>query len=69
MLGDTGAAVHPEDERYTAMVGKNVILPLVGRRIQVVADEYSIREGYGRGEDHAGHDFNDFKSASATTRV
>src|SRR5689334_3380151 len=40
MLGDSGVAVHPEDERYRALVGKNVILPLVGRRIPIAADEY-----------------------------
>ncbi|MGE0418934.1 MAG: class I tRNA ligase family protein, partial [Acetobacteraceae bacterium] len=41
MLGDTAVAVHPEDERYRALVGKYAILPLVGRRIPIVADEYS----------------------------
>src|SRR5690606_1406719 len=62
MLGDTGVAVHPEDERYTAMVGKNVILPLVGRRIQVVADEYSDPEkGTGAVKITPAHDFNDFE--------
>ena len=44
MLGDTAVAVHPDDERYKALVGKNVILPLVGRRIPIVADEYSDPE-------------------------
>ena len=62
MLGDTGVAVHPEDERYTALVGKNVILPLVGRRIQVVADEYSDPEkGTGAVKITPAHDFNDFE--------
>ena len=42
MLGDTAVAVHPEDERYKDSVGKNAILPLVGRGIPIVADEYSI---------------------------
>ena len=41
MLGDTAVAVHPDDERYKHLVGKNVILPLVGRRIPIVADDYS----------------------------
>jgi len=41
MLGDTAVAVHPEDERYAHLIGRNVILPLVGRRIPIVADEYS----------------------------
>src|SRR6516162_9220582 len=44
MLGDTAVAVHPDDERYKALVGKHVILPLVGRRIRIVADEYSDPE-------------------------
>jgi valyl-tRNA synthetase len=38
MLGDTGVAVHPEDERYSHLVGKEVILPIVGRRIPIVTD-------------------------------
>ncbi|MFL5210317.1 MAG: class I tRNA ligase family protein, partial [Microvirga sp.] len=44
MLGDTGVAVHPDDERYRDLVGKHAILPLVGRRIPIVADEYSDPE-------------------------
>ena len=54
MLGDTGVAVHPDDERYTALIGKHVVLPIVGRRIPVVADEL-FRSGKGnrRGQDHA----------------
>ena len=43
MLGDTGLAVHPEDERYKHLIGKNVILPLVGREIPIVADAYVVR--------------------------
>ena len=54
MLGDTAVAVHPDDERYRHLIGKNVILPLVGRRIPIIADEYSDPEGLRRGEDHAG---------------
>ena len=55
MLGDTGVAVHPDDERYKDLVGRHVILPIVGRKIPVVADEYSDPgEGHWRGEDHAG---------------
>ncbi|MBX3596167.1 MAG: valine--tRNA ligase [Rhizobiaceae bacterium] len=62
MLGDTGVAVHPEDPRYTALVGKNVVLPLVGRRIPVVADEYSDPEkGTGAVKITPAHDFNDFE--------
>src|SRR5215216_6519397 len=44
MLGDTAVAVHLDDERYKALIGKNVILPLVGRRIPIIADEYSDPE-------------------------
>ena len=62
MLGDTGVAVHPEDERFQHLVGKNVILPLVGRRIPVVADEYSDPEkGTGAVKITPAHDFNDFE--------
>jgi valyl-tRNA synthetase len=62
MLGDTGVAVHPEDERYRDLVGKNVVLPLVGRIIPIVADEYSDPEkGSGAVKITPGHDFNDFE--------
>src|SRR5215813_2966003 len=44
MLGDTAVAVHPDDERYKDLVGTNVILPLVGRRIPIIADDYSDPE-------------------------
>ncbi|MFI5034527.1 MAG: class I tRNA ligase family protein, partial [Reyranellales bacterium] len=62
MLGDTAVAVHPDDERYKALVGKHVILPLVGRRIPIIADEYSDPEkGSGAVKVTPGHDFNDFE--------
>ena len=62
MLGDSGVAVHPDDERYRALVGKNVILPLVGRRIPIIADEYSDPEkGSGAVKITPAHDFNDFE--------
>ncbi len=62
MLGDTAVAVHPEDERYKSLVGKNAILPLVGRRIPIVADEYSDPEkGSGAVKITPAHDFNDFE--------
>ncbi|UUX50081.1 valine--tRNA ligase [Nisaea acidiphila] len=62
MLGDSGVAVHPEDERYKDLVGKNVVLPLVGRRIPIVADEYSDPEkGSGAVKMTPAHDFNDFE--------
>ena len=48
MLGDTGVAVHPDDERYRHLVGKNAILPLVGRKLPIVADEY-VELGFGTG--------------------
>ncbi|GLS33326.1 valyl-tRNA synthetase [Mesorhizobium albiziae] len=61
MLGDTGVAVHPDDARYRHLVGKNVILPLVGRKIRVVADAYSDPEkGTGAVKITPAHDFNDF---------
>ena len=41
MLGDTAVAVHPDDDRYKDLVGKNVVLPLVGRLIPIVADDYA----------------------------
>src|SRR6202044_3464181 len=41
LLGDTGVAVHPEDARYRDLVGRHAILPLVGRRLRIIADDYS----------------------------
>jgi len=62
MLGDTGVAVHPEDERYKRLIGRHVILPLVGRRIPVVADEYADpTTGSGAVKITPAHDFNDFQ--------
>jgi valyl-tRNA synthetase len=62
MLGDTAVAVNPDDERYTQLVGTHVILPLVGRRIPIVADEYSDPEkGSGAVKVTPAHDFNDFE--------
>ncbi|MCA1492787.1 valine--tRNA ligase [Ensifer sp. NBAIM29] len=61
MLGDTGVAVHPEDVRYKGIVGKHVILPIVGRRIPIVADEYpDPTTGTGAVKMTPAHDFNDF---------
>ena len=61
MLGDTAVAVHPEDERYRHLVGKNVILPLVNREIPIVADEY-VEMDFGTGvvKITPAHDPNDF---------
>ena len=62
MLGDTAVAVHPKDERYAALIGKMVVLPLVGREIPIVADEYSDPEkGSGAVKITPGHDFNDYQ--------
>ena len=62
MLGDVAVAVHPDDERYKHLVGKHAILPLVGRRIPIIADEYSDPEkGTGAVKITPAHDFNDFE--------
>ncbi|MEC9367208.1 MAG: valine--tRNA ligase [Pseudomonadota bacterium] len=62
MLGDTAVAVHPEDERYSDLVGKFAVLPLVGREIKIVADEYADPEqGSGAVKITPAHDFNDFE--------
>ncbi|SHG03436.1 valyl-tRNA synthetase [Kaistia soli DSM 19436] len=62
MLGDTAVAVHPDDERWQHLVGKFAILPLVGRRIPIIADEYSDPEkGSGAVKITPAHDFNDFE--------
>ncbi len=62
MLGDTAVAVHPEDPRYTGLVGRHAILPLAGRRLPIVADPYSDPEkGSGAVKITPGHDFNDFE--------
>lgn len=62
LLGDTAVAVHPDDERYQALVGKKVILPLVNREIPVIADEY-VEQDFGTGvvKITPAHDPNDFE--------
>ncbi len=61
-VGDTAVAVHPDDERYKALVGRNVRLSLTGRMIPIIADEYSDPEkGTGAVKITPGHDFNDFE--------
>lgn len=62
LLGDSAVCVHPEDERYKALVGKNVILPLLGRKIPVIADPY-VDPAFGSGvvKITPAHDFNDYK--------
>ncbi|WP_027895953.1 valine--tRNA ligase [Zestomonas thermotolerans] len=62
MLGDTAVAVHPEDERYKGLIGKHIVLPLVGRLIPIIADEYVDREfGTGCVKITPAHDFNDYE--------
>jgi valyl-tRNA synthetase len=61
MLGDTGVAVHPDDARYAGLVGRSVILPITGRRIPIVADDYADpTKGSGAVKITPAHDFNDF---------
>ncbi len=62
MLGDTAVAVHPEDERYRELIGKNVLLPLMNREIPIIADDYVDKEfGSGAVKITPAHDFNDFE--------
>ncbi|MDC3415678.1 valine--tRNA ligase [Aquibacillus salsiterrae] len=62
MLGDTAVAVHPEDERYQHLIGKKVVLPIVGREIEIVADDYvDIEFGSGAVKITPAHDPNDFE--------
>ena len=62
MLGDTAVAVNPEDARYKDLIGKQVILPLVGRRIDIVGDDYADQTaGSGAVKITPAHDFNDFE--------
>jgi valyl-tRNA synthetase len=61
MLGDSAVAVHPEDERYSDLVGQEVVLPVVGRRIPIIADDYVDPEfGTGCVKITPAHDFNDY---------
>jgi len=62
MLGDTGIAVHPDDERYKDLIGRHAILPLVGRKIPIVPDEHADpTTGSGAVKITPAHDFNDFE--------
>lgn len=62
MLGDSALCVHPEDERYKQFIGKNAILPLLGRKIPIIADTYVDKEfGSGVVKITPAHDFNDYK--------
>lgn len=61
-LGDSAVCVHPEDERYKALIGKKVVLPLIGRMIPIIADEYVDKEfGTGALKVTPAHDFNDYE--------
>jgi valyl-tRNA synthetase len=62
MLGDTAIAVHPEDERYRRLIGEKAVLPLVGRKLRIIADEY-VRPDFGTGalKITPAHDPNDFE--------
>src|SRR5215211_1256364 len=66
MLADTAIAVHPDDERYTRLIGETAILPLVGRRLRIVADPY-VKPEFGTGalKITPGHDPNDFEIGRA----
>jgi valyl-tRNA synthetase len=66
MLGDTAIAVHPDDDRYTRLVGETAILPIVGRRLRVIADPY-VKPEFGTGalKITPGHDPNDFEIGRA----
>ncbi|MDG0817084.1 valine--tRNA ligase [Bdellovibrio svalbardensis] len=62
LLGDTAVAVNPEDDRYKHLIGKNVILPLLGRKIKIIGDTYVDKEfGSGVVKITPAHDFNDYK--------
>ncbi len=64
MLGDTGVAVHPDDERYTDLVGKTVILPIMNKEIPIIADEFVEKEfGTGAVKLTPAHDPNDYQAA------
>ncbi|WP_130803292.1 valine--tRNA ligase [Acinetobacter ihumii] len=61
LLGDSAVAVHPEDERYQHLIGKNIVLPITGRLVPIVADEYVEKEfGTGCVKITPAHDFNDY---------
>src|SRR4051812_46182255 len=66
MLGDTAIAVHPDDDRYTRLIGETAILPLIGRRLRIIADPY-VKPEFGTGalKITPGHDPNDFEIGRA----
>ena len=67
MLADTAVAVNPDDDRYTDLVGRTCVLPLVGRRLPIIADDYVDPEfGTGALKITPGHDTNDFEIGRRT---
>src|SRR5690606_37705559 len=62
MLGDTAVAVHPDDERYTQLIGRNVKHPITGREFPIIADAVLVDPAFGTGavKITPAHDFNDF---------
>ena len=61
MLGDTAVAVNPSDGRYKKYIGKKIIVPIVERKVEIIADKYvSIQQGSGALKVTPAHDFNDF---------
>lgn len=66
MLGDTAVCVHPEDERYKHLIGKNVVIPLINRKTKIIADTY-VDKAFGSGvvKITPAHDFNDYKIAKS----
>ena len=65
-MGDTAVCVNPEDERYKALIGKNVIVPLINRKVKIIADSY-VDKSFGSGvvKITPAHDFNDYKIGKA----
>ena len=62
MLGDTGVAVNPNDERFSHLIGKKAILPIIGRKVEIVGDDYAdMTKGTGAVKITPAHDFNDFE--------
>ncbi len=68
MLGDSAVAVHPDDERFKHLIGQEIILPIVGRHIPIIADDYVDPEfGTGCVKITPAHDFNDYETSRLTT--
>ena len=62
MMGDTAVAVNPKDERYTNLIGKNVLIPIVNRTVKIISDNYADpKQGSGAVKITPAHDFNDYE--------